>query len=226
MTKPVVKVIKAARLVLDYELYPRHEISASLVADLVRARKAGETLPPIIVDARTLRVVDGFHRTTAALRHDGEKATVQIEAYEYADEAAVFLDAVARNARHGYKLTKFDAVRCLQRAEELSIAEEAIAGALAVTVDVTAKLRAAKTAYDEHGKPLAIKRTLRHLSGSRLTGKQQKYNLRASGWSIRFHAQQIIEAIGCDAVDWQDEETTRALSRLAAVLGERMAVSL
>jgi len=219
------KKLKVTKLVLDYGLYPRHEMDSTVTTDLAKAMEAGETLPPIIADRASLKVVDGFHRTTAALRIHGEDAEVQVELRDYASDAAMFLDAVRLNARHGYKLTKFDAARCMQKADEMSIDPDAMAGALAITVDTAAKLKAAKTAYDPQGNAIPIKRSLRHLSGQKLTERQTEFNRRASGWSIRFHAQQIIEAIESDSVEWDDAETAAALGRLLTALTARVALA-
>jgi len=218
------KRLPAVSLILDYGLYPRHEMDSSVVGDMVHALQAGETLPPVIIDKKTSKIADGFHRTTACLRAFGDDADIEVEPREYADEAAFFLDAVRLNARHGYRLTKFDQARCLQLAAKLEIDQDAIAGALALPVDLAAHLKATKTAYDSNGEALPLKRTIRHLSGQRLTEPQAEFNRHASGWSIRFHAQQLTEAITSKSVDWTDQPTIAALQRLADVLSKEMAL--
>ena len=164
----------------------------------------------MIADRESLRVIDGFNRITAWLRID-EAATIEVELRDYADDAAMFLDAVALNARHGLALSTYDKSRCMMLAEQLTIDPEAIAGAMSITVDTAAKLRAVKTAYDDKGSPLPIKRPLRHLAGSKLTKKQEHANQRSSGWSVRFHAEQIVQAIDGDIVDWSDAAAVEAL---------------
>lgn len=207
-TRP--KKLPAASLVLDYNIYPRHHIDSANVSRLRQAIEAGEQLPPVIADRESLRVIDGFNRITAWLRID-EAATIEVELRDYADDAAMFLDAVALNARHGLALSTYDKSRCMMLAEQLTIDPEAIAGAMSITVDTAAKLRAVKTAYDDKGSPLPIKRPLRHLAGSKLTKKQEHANQRSSGWSVRFHAEQIVQAIDGDIVDWSDAAAVEAL---------------
>lgn len=120
-------------LVLDWGLYPRHEVDGSHVMDLVRALEAGESIPPVIACETTGKVVDGFHRCKANERAFGAEAEVDVEWRQYENEAEMFLDSVRLNARHGQKLTKVDMTRCLLKAGDLHIDPEIIVGALAVT---------------------------------------------------------------------------------------------
>ncbi|HEX7306210.1 ParB/RepB/Spo0J family partition protein [Lentzea sp.] len=65
----------------------------------------GTELPPIVVNRRTNRVVDGMHRVRAArLRGDGEIAV----RYFDGDDETAFLMAVEINVRHGLPLSLAD----------------------------------------------------------------------------------------------------------------------
>src|SRR5436190_4972945 len=97
--------VPASTLVLDYNLYPRHKLDPVNLRTLNEALDAGEALPSVIADKTSKRVVDGFHRTTVALRRNVD---VAVEWRTYKDDAAMFLDAVALNARHGVPLEPFD----------------------------------------------------------------------------------------------------------------------
>ena len=217
------KNMPASELVIDFNLYPRHHVDRTNVRAIKEAMSAGEDLPAVVADAASLRVIDGVHRVTGALELD-ENATIKVALIEYDDEAAMFLDAVRRNARHGVKLSSYDRARVVHVAERLGIDEEAVAGALATTVDVTARIKAARTAYDKDtGKPVQIKRAARHLAGSKLSKKQQRANQRSQGWPLYFHCEQIINAIEGDLVDWTDERNTEALARLRAAIAQSAA---
>lgn len=76
--------------------------------DLAHARmlaEADSTLPPIIVNGRTMRVVDGMHRVHAARMHGRE----EIEARLFdGDDATAFILAVEANVRHGLPLSQAD----------------------------------------------------------------------------------------------------------------------
>lgn len=206
--------VPAASLVLDYNLYPRHQLMPVNVRTLSEAIDAGEELPAVIVDRPSKRVVDGFHRVTVAVRRG---ADITVEWHTYKDDAAMFVDAVARNARHGMPLEPFDRARCLEIADGYGIDIGQLASALAVNVDVLGELRATRTAYTPKGQAMTIKRSLRHMAGTRLTERQVEANRRSSGWPVSFHADQIVEAIDADLVP-NDQRTRDAITRLRAAL--------
>lgn len=208
------QMVPAASLVLDFGLYPRHQLIGVNLRTLNEALDAGETLPSVIVDRTSKRVIDGFHRVTLALRRDED---IAVEWRTYKDDAAMFLDAVALNARHGVPLEPFDRARCLEIADGFGIGVSTLASALAVNVDVLGALRATRTAFTPKGAPVTIKRSLRHKAGTKLTEKQVKANERSSGWPVSFHANQIVEAIEADLVP-DDAQTRDAIARLKRVL--------
>jgi hypothetical protein len=211
--------VAAASLILDYNLYPRHKLSPVNIRTISQAVAVGEQIPPVIADQASRRVIDGFHRVTEALRRDGD---VAVEWHDYADDAAMLVDAIARNARHGMPLEPFDRARCIELAADVGVGLDRLAGALAVNVDILGELHASRTAYDPDGKPVTIKRNLRHKAGSKLTGRQVEANRRSSGWPVRFHAEQIILAVEADLVP--DDEATRVSLGHLLVLLQRMAV--
>lgn len=57
--------LNTAELILDYGLYPRHSIDSQHVSYMVESIRAGVALPPVVIDKKSKRVVDGFHRVTA-----------------------------------------------------------------------------------------------------------------------------------------------------------------
>lgn len=216
------KTMPAAELVIDFNIYPRHHVDRTNVRAIKEAIVSGEELPAVVADAASLRVIDGVHRVTGNLEID-ENARIKVALVDYADEGEMFLDAVRRNARHGVKLSNYDRARVIHVAERLGIDDDAVAGALATTVDVTARLKAARTAYDDKGKPVQIKRAARHLAGSKLSQKQKRANERSQGWPLYFHCEQIINAIEGDLVDWTDERNTEALGRLREAIAQSAA---
>lgn len=209
--------IRAADLVLDFDLYPRHRLDDTNIRRITDALEAGEKLPPVIACSATNRVADGFHRTEAVLRRDPD-GTIRVQFHDYPTEQDLFLDAVARNARHGVTLNNWDRARVIQLGDRLGVDPAAVAGALAVTIDVTEKLRAARTAYTPDGQPVAIKRSARHLAGHQLTERQERANRRSQGWPVWFHCDQIVNAIEGDLVDWTDQKNREGLDRLTAAL--------
>lgn len=102
--------VPIADLVKDDSIYPRHKVDGSYVADLVRAIEGGAQLPPPLVDADTLRIVDGYHRVEAHRRNDPD-GTINCLMAKFPDEAAVVAAAVEANAAHGRKLDVQDKTR-------------------------------------------------------------------------------------------------------------------
>lgn len=213
--------VKAAALILDFGVYPRQHLDDTNVRSIAAARDAGEKIPPVVADKTSRRVSDGFHRVTEALRRDRD-ATIDVQWVDYPDDQALFLDAVRRNARHGVKLSSYDQARCLIVASELAIDPAAIADALAIPPAVAGKIKDSRTAFRSDGKPTTIKRSFRHLKGQRLTAAEEAANDKASGWSARFHADQIILLIEAGAVDLEDAALRSTLSRLHGLLDDQL----
>jgi ParB-like chromosome segregation protein Spo0J len=74
--------------------------------------EAYDALPPIIVDRRTMRIIDGCHRVKAA-RLRGE-TTIAAHLFE-GDETEAFVLAVRLNVTHGLPLTLADRKRAAER---------------------------------------------------------------------------------------------------------------
>lgn len=74
-------------------------------AHIARLAEIETPLPPILVDKRTMRVIDGMHRLMAASIQGRE--TVRVIFFE-GSEADVFLRAVQENISHGLPLSQAD----------------------------------------------------------------------------------------------------------------------
>jgi hypothetical protein len=74
-------------------------------AHIARLAETETPLPPILVDRRTMRVIDGMHRLMAASVQGRE--TIDVIFFE-GSEADVFLRAVEENVAHGLPLSQAD----------------------------------------------------------------------------------------------------------------------
>jgi ParB-like chromosome segregation protein Spo0J len=74
-------------------------------AHVVRLAEAETELPPIVVDRRSMRVIDGMHRLMAASLRGQE--TVDVEFFD-GSPADAFLRAVEENVTHGLPLSLAD----------------------------------------------------------------------------------------------------------------------
>jgi len=219
--KETAQKVKITKLLLDYNLYPREQIQSFHVRQMVEALEAGTILPPIIVDRKSKRVVDGFHRVRAHRKLYGKDAEVSAIFRTYEGETQMFIEAIALNATHGRNLTPYDRARCLARAEELKMDPAVVAKALNMTVETLGRLKTERLGYF-HTKPIVLKRTTAHLAGEELTEEQFAYNRQAGGMQSTFYIKQIIGMLEAEAIDWEDEKVVKALKHLHQLLDEAM----
>ena len=156
---------------------------------LVEALEAGADLPLPVIDRKSKRVVDGFHRLKAYRKVFGDDYSIEVEARSYDSDAAIFLDCVELNAGHGKQLSPFDRARILNRAAEFNLSVEQLAGALHLTTERANDLLLRKTA-GANGSRVTLKHTLHHLAGGRLSKKQRAGNERAGGMNQLFYINQ------------------------------------
>jgi hypothetical protein len=211
--------LKAAELVLDFDLYPRNNVDSHNVTTLVDALAAEMELPPVIIDKKSKRVVDGFHRVRAHLRHYGEDAEITVIEKTYKTDADMFLDSMRYNATHGAKLDPCDRTHCVIVAERLSIPIELVAGALNMPSDKLGNLRDTRTARSGGGLCIPLKRTVSGFAGRRLTKRQEEANTKLSGMNQAFYANQLVELIESNMLDTEDEMLMERLQILHDLLG-------
>lgn len=207
-------LVSLAALVEDYTLYPRNRVDTTHITDLVRAMTTGATLPPIVAERQTLRIVDGVHRLRAARKVLGDTASVPVILKSYADEAELFLDAVALNAQHGRKLDRHDQTRIVLRLHELKVPDTVIASALHVPEpDVTTL--SMRVVYDESGDAVPSKRGLEHMRGERLTPVQISTVKGVRSAEAGRLALELTKLLDHQLVDLADEQIMDRLEVLA-----------
>lgn len=211
------RTIKAALVVLDYNLYPRNNVDQHNVRAIMDALEAGEEMPPIIIDRHTKKAVDGFHRTLAKLKRDPDSEIEVIEK-TYKNESEMFLDAMRYNSTHGARLDPCDRVRCTIIAEKLSIPLAAVAGALHVPAEKLGALKSDRTATTAGGLSIPLKRTIQHMAGQKLTKAQNAANDKLSGMNQVFYVNQVILLIESNLLNKEDEKLLDALRHLSELL--------
>jgi len=216
--------MKAAELILDFDLYPRNNVDAFNVRNLVEALELGIELPPIVSDRKSKRVVDGFHRVRASIRFGGDEAEIDVIEKNYKNEAEMFLDAMKYNANHGAKLDKADRVHCIIIAERLKISSKAVAGALHLSIDKLGDLTNDRIATCG-GLRIPLTRTNQHMAGKRLSKKQRAANERSSGMNQQFYVNQIIDLIEADLLDTNDSKLMERLLVLGKLLDKVLLAS-
>lgn len=208
---------KLIDLILDYEMYPRNDVSSAHVSSLFDAILAGETIPPVIADRKSKRVVDGFHRI-AAHKRLGLKE-IEVVWRDYKSDADMFADAVRMNSAHGRPFDSFDKQRAIQRLIAFKVSAEEITRLVHVTA---ARVEEYVKGWGENssGQPIVLKRGLLHqFSSKRLTKKQVELNDSYSGMQPAFHANQLVKLLEA-GVRPKGEGFAPAMDRLCELWGE------
>lgn len=219
--------VPLAELVEDLSLYPRHVVDDTHVSSLVLALKSGASLPPLVADKKSKRLVDGWHRLRAYRRVVGDTAAVDVELRSYKDEAQMLLDAVALNATHGRRLDRVDQVRVVMLAERVGITEQQVATVLHVPVDRVKTLRV-RVAVVPHGtitaipgtNTVALKRPVAHMAGQTLTKAQAVAQRTVPGTSYLLIVRQLSDGIKHRLINQEDERLLAELDNLHTMLGE------
>jgi hypothetical protein len=191
------------------------------------AVRAGAVLPPVVADAKSKRLVDGWHRVRAYRKVLGAAGVVDCDLRAYRSEPDLLLDAIALNASHGRKLDRIDQVRSVLLAEQAGIAEEQISIALRITKERVATLRirvAIAPASTQNGAStgpvrIALKRPMAHLAGQELTADQMRAHDGAAGTSFLLQVHQVRDALKFDLMNRQDGRLMEALRELQGELG-------
>jgi hypothetical protein len=216
------KEYKLGDLVLDFSIYPRKEVDSQHASIIQEAIEGGAVLPPMVIEKKTKRVVDGFHRHRAYKRISGNDPEFVVTCIEktYTSEAALFLDAMRFNAEHGRALTKFDRTHCVLLAMQLHVPDKDIAKVLHINVDAVQKLTVDRTAYGTNGKQklTPIKRTILHKAGQKLTKEQVKCNGKLGGQEQGFYVHQLVMLIENELLDTENERLMEQIRHLYELL--------
>ena len=212
------EMVKASKLVQDFDLYPRDAVDGANVARLREALSAGATLPPLVVDGESWRIVDGFHRYRALVAEYGVDVEIECEVVAFESEADIWREATRRNAKHGRQLAPFDRTRIIVRGrDEFDLTVDQIASDLGITVPKAEHLLRTRTAT--FGKrTVPIKQTLSHLARSQLSKQQQQGNEKASGMRPLFYVNQVINLLEHGLVEGENKALQAGLGNLAKLL--------
>jgi hypothetical protein len=223
--------IKAAELVEDFSLYPRSQVDGAHVAGMVHFLDAGNELPPPIVDADSLRIVDGFHRKRAQIRAFGDDVEIEVEMRKYASEKDMYLDAMMLNSRHGKGITGAEQTGAILKAKAFRISADAIAASLGITQERVAAIMGTKVAMvrttspmrqgvTEIGRMIPLKRSVRHLAGTTITDRQAEA---MDGWPGQEQAlliRQLCSIIETNSIDRRNPKVIEGLKALRNALDE------
>jgi hypothetical protein len=199
------------KIVLDSAIYPRKAVNEFHVARIAAALAAGNAMPLLIVEAKKLRLVDGWHRYEAYKRR--KTKAVEVEERVYSNEADLFADSVRLNTKHGEPLDRYCIRNAIIRLEEYGYTHAHISEVTRLPVDQIAKMERGFASDARTGKPVALKGGLQHLGGHALNKDQIAINRRYSGGKAVFYARQLTELLRHEM--WpQSTEFVRAIDAL------------
>lgn len=198
--------IPAGSLVLDRDLYPRDGgPSNANVVMILEALRAGESMPPVIAEEGTLRVVDGWHRTTAVLRLSGPEGPIEADLRTYPSEAELLAEAVKLNVGRGLDLSRWDHMRCADLADKVGLPQATLAGLLGWEPARFAAYRQGRTGLTLDERRIPLKRSLRHMLERPLTPVQEQAHSKLDGMQASYHADQLIRLLEADLMPSKPE---------------------
>jgi len=221
--------IAIGKLIFDYGLYPRSDVDRQHIANMSAALDAGVEFPPVIIDKKSKRIVDGFHRGKMYQQKYDDNYKIEVIEKSYGSEKEILLDAIRLNANHGQTLSKHDRVRCILLSEKLKIDKMEVASALSMTVEKVKQLRVERVGELKVGRTIQsvpLKRTIRHMSGRRLTKRQSEVNEHISGMDQKFYVNQLIMLIESGLLNRNDEILLQRLNILRQKLDKLKCVKM
>lgn len=213
------KTRKLSELVLDFDLYPRASVDSHHASDMQKAVEAGVKLPPVVIDRKSRRVVDGFHRHRLYSRLYGDDYEVEVIERDYADDAELFLDAIRYNVSHGLRMDTHDKTHCILRAKDLRISVTALAGVLHMDPNRIGQLKTTRTATAGNLRvAVPLKRTIEHMAGKHLNKQQVQANDSLSGMHQTFYVNQLVTLIESGLLNTSDGPLMDRLATLGRLI--------
>lgn len=221
--------LKIGELIFDFDLYPRADIDTHNIAYMSQAEDAGVKFPPVVVDKKSKRIVDGFHRVKMYRQKYEDNHKIEVVENIYGSEKEILLDAIRLNASHGKMLSRHDRMRCILQSERMGLKIGNVASALSMTVEKINQLKAERVGELKVGGVITsvpLKRTIKHMSGKRLSKKQNEVNKKISGMDQKFYVNQLVMLIESGLINQSDDILLQRLKVLWQQLGKLECVKL
>lgn len=218
----MIQEVEVANLILDYNIYPRTAVQDVHVRSMIEAGESGVTFPPILVDHKSMRIVDGFHRYARAIKI-GQK-TIQAELRTFKNEQEIFEAAVAANANHGRPYAPFDRARIISIGLQLKVSKQKLAAALSMPVSRVEEIRLSFAKVGRDDEPTEpLKMTIRNqFQGKRLTHAQAQAQRKLGGQQATFYANQLVILIENDLLNVKNPNILATMHKLASLILDRV----
>ena len=216
----VTKTVPIASLIEDFEIYPRHDVDSTHISDLARAIRAGNELPLPLVDEKSLRIIDGFHRVRAWRKVHGNDGSIKVETKRYKTEAELIKDAVSLNAAHGRKFDQQDRTRCVLMLQKIGESEKNIALTLNTTQERVKELLVRVVIVSGEREPVKPVAWPTNESPRKFTPSQLEVAKSSSGWRPQQTVTQLTKEIKAKVIDLTNEALIEKLWELHDVIEE------
>ena len=190
--------VKCMELIKDWSLWPRYEandLDATNLLKLKEALRAGEVLPSIVVDKKSMRIIDGFHRVDAHLSVYGENAEIEATFREFKNDIEMFMESARMNTIHGLPLSPKDKVHVMLKARRHRIPLKKMADILGMTHERARQLMEGRTATTSNGKKIPLSHGASALAGKTLTKKEEKFARTSNGILPIVNARLLMNAL-------------------------------
>jgi len=227
------KTVKVLELVQDWKLWPRHEAgkldstNVSKLREILRSGRAFSTR--IIVDAVSLRIIDGFHRSRALLDVYGKEAETEVVLREYADDIEMRIEAAHCANTGSLQLTPKDMVHFALGMRRDHVPWPRIAEALDMDVERCRTLVEGRSIRTRDGQRIATSNAatvlVQHLNetGAPADAEQEHFVRTANGSPPMMHARMLLSALRAYGSIEYDEKTVAVLKELAQAIAEIVA---
>ena len=212
------KTIKAIECIFDWNLWPRHEagdLDSTNLKKMKCALLAGVKLPPIILNKKDNRIVDGFHRVQAVLSLYGDGADIKVEFVNFKNDAEMFLESARLNNQHGLPLSPRDRVYVIVKARRFKIPMPVIAEMLGLNKDEAMAFLEKRTAKSKSGETIILSGGAMNLAGKVLTKKQEYYVKHTPGNTAQSYATILLNSLDGDMIIYTEKiiETLKKLQK-------------
>lgn len=213
---------KAIGLIFDWNLWPRQsaqKLDSTNISRMKTSLKAGFKLPPIIVDKKSNRIVDGFHRAKATLDVFGDDAEIDVIFKKYKTDAEMFLDAGATNCYHGLTMSPKDRAFFINKCRKFKIPPIVVAESLQMDVKKMQEFLKSRTAKTENGETIILSAGAKSLAGTKVTKEQEHFINTSDGSVPEMHVAMLSNALKANVL-MLTEKTVIKLRELRTLLDE------
>ncbi len=219
--------VRAIELVFDWNLWPRQsaqKLDGTNLARMKEALKTGFTMPPIIVDKKSMRIIDGFHRTRAVLDVFGDDGKLDAVLKDYEDDGEMFLEAGATNHHHGLPMSPKDRAHFIAKCRRMKIPWPAVAKALSSDPEKLKAFVKARTAKTQTGETIPLPAgAAKAYAGKTLNSQEEHYVRTETGYGgPSMHVSILINALRAGSVV-MNAKTTAQLETLRQLIDDLLA---